>query len=359
MFTTPGDRSGRVRQINKASSLNVGFEQDKPSFEFRSRTAVTSFPVPSLRPRMTNTVLALDIMPNGTPAESSGNGYAWFDICDTDVMNGDPAVAALHMSARSTKNVIGSRVFNGASLKPLEFQMGTTAVGEITAAGAWKFYTADNFGFPLTCVGTSAGSGGPFAKLYHNSASPANGDSVGGFSFCGNDSGGNETFYSQVAGYIVDTTDGSEDGGMIFQTMVAGSFSERMKVEQGVQVGSPTGGDKGVGNINAKAVYDDNVLLTDLVLDLAVDGTWDKQAYAKHPLNDALSNDWLDPSTYEALWRKNRHLPGMISWLDEANRPSMGEIITRLTGTVEILSVHIAKLNERLAVLEEASKNRP
>jgi hypothetical protein len=41
----------------------------------------------------------------------------------------------------------------------------------------------------------------------------------------------------------------------------------------GVIVGSPTGGSKGAGTLNAVSVYDDNALLTCYVFDQAVDGT--------------------------------------------------------------------------------------
>ena len=45
------------------------------------------------------------------------------------------------------------------------------------------------------------------------------------------------------------------------------SSGGQVKIIGGTVVGSPTGGDKGAGTINAQAVYDDNVLLTDYVFD--------------------------------------------------------------------------------------------
>ena len=62
-----------------------------------------------------------------------------------------------------------------------------------------------------------------------------------------------------------DAANTSEDGQLTLDTVVAGYCEARVTVAQGVQVGSPTGGDKGAGTLNANAVYDDNTLLTDYV----------------------------------------------------------------------------------------------
>jgi hypothetical protein len=43
-----------------------------------------------------------------------------------------------------------------------------------------------------------------------------------------------------------------------------------ISITGGVTIGSPTGGNKGAGTLNATAVYDDNVLLTDWVFSSGV-----------------------------------------------------------------------------------------
>lgn len=118
-------------------------------------------------------------------------------------------------------------------------------------------------------------------------------------------------------------------------------------VDNGLVIGSPSGGDRGAGTINASAVYDDNALLTDLVLDLAASGTWDRDAYAAHPINDELADWWFDPDAYAAHWRRHRHLPGMVSWADPALRPPVGELVTRLTAAVETQAALIDRLHRR------------
>lgn len=121
----------------------------------------------------------------------------------------------------------------------------------------------------------------------------------------------------------------------------------------GVLVGAPTGGNKGVGTINCTAAYDDNVLLTDLVLDYAVTGTFDAVKYASHPLKDQVAPWWFDPDQYAEFWRTERRLPGMITWTDPADKPSTGESITRLTAVVEMQAALIENLNKRLKELEK------
>jgi hypothetical protein len=122
-------------------------------------------------------------------------------------------------------------------------------------------------------------------------------------------------------------------------------------INNAMVVGTPTGGNKGTGTINAQAVYDDNVLLTDLVLDYAVTNTFDEGKYANHPLKDQVAPWWFDADQYADFWRANRHLPGMVQFTPET-KPSTGESITRLTAVVETQAALIESLNRRLKALE-------
>lgn len=58
------------------------------------RSTVTTIPVAAFRPTKTDTVMAVDIMPNGAPSSGPG-GFAWLDICDVDCRdNLDPTHVA-------------------------------------------------------------------------------------------------------------------------------------------------------------------------------------------------------------------------------------------------------------------------
>lgn len=129
-----------------------------------------------------------------------------------------------------------------------------------------------------------------------------------------------------------------------------------------VQVGSPSGGDKGAGSINAQAVYDDNALLSCYVFDQAIDGEvsftkWDeKSPSGRHDGARAFAGrigspqDPLTLDGYAAHWREKRHLtsmPNETAFDPAKDKLTTGEWIQRLVETVEIQAVLIEALNQR------------
>lgn len=174
-----------------------------------------------------------------------------------------------------------------------------------------------------------------------------------------------------------------------------------------VLVGAPTGGAKGVGTINAKAVYDDNTLLTCYPFDAYLDGKIDEAKWDNlvpdtivpavfeevlipllgedgEPVLDKAGEPVLhelqvkteaartDPRRHEEMrkfrkrigtdydpltldgyakhWREKRHLTSMPNeqkFDPEAGLPT-GAWIQRLVETVEIQAILIEKLNQRL-----------
>jgi hypothetical protein len=126
------------------------------------------------------------------------------------------------------------------------------------------FNTRPSFVGAVTTVSTDAGATAePNFSTWRNSATPAANDLIGYFSFFGNKSTGTGNFYEygRIQGAILDPTVGSEDGQISFQTAVAGTLADRVTIYTGVQIGSPTGGDKGAGTLNAAgSIYSNNVL---------------------------------------------------------------------------------------------------
>lgn len=136
----------------------------------------------------------------------------------------------------------------------------------------------------------------------------------------------------------------------------------------GVLIGAATGGLKGVGTINATAVYDDNTLLTCYVFDAANDNgvvdtaKWDAKAPGgRHaPLRKFVARlgteyDPLDIDAYAKHWKDKRHLTSMPNEARfKHGDMATGEWIQRLIETVEIQAVHIDTLNQRLKLLEAA-----
>jgi len=207
-------------------------------------------------------------------------------------------------------------------------------------------------GFPATFQFTDDGATGPQTTSIHTSASPAAADVIFGHLMQGKDSSGATLTYASYRARIVDPTNTTEAGAFDISTTIAGTLAVRASFGHGMYMAGATGGDKGAGTINAVAVYDDNVLLTDLVLDMKVDGSFDVVRYASHPIAGEVAAWWFDLDAYAAYWQDHRSLPGMRSWADEADKPSSGEMITRLTAVVENQAVLIEVLNQRLKALE-------
>lgn len=107
----------------------------------------------------------------------------------------------------------------------------------------------------------------------------------------------------------------------------------------------PTGGNKGIGTLNAKALYDDNALVADAFWDLFYDGQIkdeDKKNFADLKISDIEET--------EAFTKINRHLPSMPSrkeW-EESEGKSLGEIVSALWLTVEQQAAHIFQLHAEL-----------
>ncbi len=186
-----------------------------------------------------------------------------------------------------------------------------------------------------------------------------------------------------------------------FQT--SGTNRAEFQSDGSFVVGSPTGGGKGLGTINAKAVYDDGTLLTCYVFDQALDGViqnkkWDdkvpdtiylaefdfiadsktgktskiettpsrKEERTHQPMRKfrARIGSEYDPLTldgYAKHWREKRHLTSMPNEVtfDPLKGLAAGEWIQRLVETVEIQAVLIEELNQRLKSRPEGRMNSP
>ncbi len=235
--------------------------------------------------------------------------------------------------------------------------LGNTKIGGSAgdAPGARLDISETAAGVALRVVSTEAGAGsGPDLYLYRNSPSPADNDLLSSIIFAGEDSGDAATTYAQIRAGILDVTDTEEDGQLLFQVTGAGALTTVMSLALGVQVGSPTGGDKGAGTLNATAVYDDNVLLTDYVFDAFHN---DVKSYSEAVDKRAaeFKREWFDISQYSDYWKAERRLPSlpdMDDVIDGVVKEPLGHMVHRLMETVEIQAVHIDNLNQRLKAIE-------
>src|SRR5690606_38551093 len=68
------------------------------------------------------------------------------------------------------------------------------------------------------------------------------------------------------------STTGTGTSFIFYQADGTSALNHRIYAKGGYVCGAPTGGEKGIGSINAQAVYDDNTLLSCYVFDAAIDG---------------------------------------------------------------------------------------
>jgi len=135
--------------------------------------------------------------------------------------------------------------------------------GNNTASGTWDLQQAGSFAVPLVLTSSNADAvQGPILKLLRSSASPAANDVLGAVLFQGRDSAGGFPIYGTMFVNVIDPSDTSADGEYVFQATVNNAPVNVARISDGMQVGSPTGGYKGAGSINASDVYNDNVALT-------------------------------------------------------------------------------------------------
>jgi cytoskeletal protein CcmA (bactofilin family) len=108
----------------------------------------------------------------------------------------------------------------GTTTLSLDNAQGATFAGTI-AAGAATFTTADNSA-QLTLISTDAdANAGPLLVLDRQSASPADGDSIGAISFNGKNDAAEAHGYAKIEARIVDASNATEDGRLELMTSVA------------------------------------------------------------------------------------------------------------------------------------------
>ena len=90
--------------------------------------------------------------------------------------------------------------------------------------------TADNTD-QLTLLSTDADANvGPNLNLYRNSGSPADNDVLGLIIYNGRNDNSQDVIYARQLSYIKDASDGTEDGQLTLQTMVAGTIRDRLNI---------------------------------------------------------------------------------------------------------------------------------
>lgn len=98
------------------------------------------------------------------------------------------------------------------------------------------------------------GVNGANLQLQHDKPTPAPNDVVGSLNYVADDDGGAADTVAQVRGLYTNVAAGAESASLELRTMQAGVRVTRATVGAGMQIGTPTGGDPGVGGINAQLI---------------------------------------------------------------------------------------------------------
>lgn len=113
-------------------------------------------------------------------------------------------------------------------------------VQDTVSTGAAIRVTNLGTGNDLHLVNTNAGTDGVTVLFHHDSASPAAADTVGSLNFSGEDMFSNITAYAEIKTISTVVTDTSEDGELVFSTMLNGTLTEAMRVDDKGYVGVGT-----------------------------------------------------------------------------------------------------------------------
>src|SRR5688572_14972828 len=199
-----------------------------------------------------------------TPIGAAGTAL-YATITGTTTITGFGSVAAGTLRILEFAGAL-TLTHNATSLKLPGSANILTAAGDVglfmsLGSGNWKclHYSKANGspvagGFSGTLTSTDPGAGpGPTFDAYRNSASAAASDALGRYAMSGNSSTGVKREYGAVDTLIVDPTNGSEDSNIRLLSFVAGTQTAPLTAGQGIQIGAPATGDKGVGTLNAAA----------------------------------------------------------------------------------------------------------
>ena len=206
---------GDVNQI----ILSLGGVIQKPGTDFTVSGSVLTFTTaPAANTSFFAVLLGSDNGGTGTPTDAS------------------VTVSKLAIAGGEVKlDADGDTSITADTDDQIDFKAGGTDIFQLTATTATfndgvTITTADNTD-TLTLISTDAdGSGGPILDIYRNSASPADDDTIGKIVYRGRNDNSQDVDYGMIEANIVDASDGTEDGNIIFRCMNGGALNQMLKI---------------------------------------------------------------------------------------------------------------------------------
>jgi hypothetical protein len=115
------------------------YAQEPSRYTMDARPDLDWVTVPVVRPIAPDTPVALDVIPNGKPADRGVFGAAWIHVCDNDLHNGPQNCAMVSAGDKAVR--FGSSNFHGEPARPIEFVVGNQVIAKMTG----KTLTIGNF----------------------------------------------------------------------------------------------------------------------------------------------------------------------------------------------------------------------
>ena len=150
--------------------------------------------------------------------------------------------ASLDLNGASDQLILdtdGDSTISADTDDQIDFKAGGTDIMSLTATTATfndnvSININDNTdGLTITSTDADA-TNGPGLRLFRDSASPADSDDIGRIIFSGENDASEQINYGIIRGDLLDVTDGTEDGIIKFETIVAGTNREIARFGNGV-----------------------------------------------------------------------------------------------------------------------------
>jgi hypothetical protein len=207
--------------------LTPGGDQDSLFFYTggTERARITSA---GLLSAASDVTLAGDLTVQGNDIKSSGGTAITLSTTDVSIA-GDLTVTGNDVKDSGANTVL---TFDGSGNVSLPGNLTVNGTHTTLNTSVTSTTTATENNFVITSTDTGAAAS-PDLKLWRNSASPADDDTIGNVIFTGNDSGGTATDYGHILTQITDVTNATEDSRMTFKTMAAGTLADRLTINSG------------------------------------------------------------------------------------------------------------------------------
>jgi hypothetical protein len=142
-----------------------------------------------------------------------------------------------------------------------------------TFTGYQQINITQDFGSALILQSTQdSANEGPFLQFKRVSASPADNDRLGAFSFAGRNTALAERTLAQFGVYLTNATEATLASLMVFKTYFSGTFTDRFYLKGAFYAAGTA--DTGVGTINATTLYESGTSLASKYSALASSNTF-------------------------------------------------------------------------------------